>query len=331
MASSNQLPIQAPNHEELLQLHQPSKPNIQQLYDPVTSHPTLDTSTLGATYKQFCSKHQALQNFCDFVNDRKNWTQTLFDSEDPEISSFFHVQIMGMQALLKLCSIWDREMIVRRFELLNTNMWGPKIRYGYEDPLVASLSYDQIWGNRACWTCVQYGIGRLFVGCFQLCCADLWKSDEWDAMSAKASTSPSNRQQPHVFSLSRSRPAFDTSIFHPSFSNFERNFKAFAALVDLVEERARFHETLSVKIMNGSDDRYGTNKRLRKEVVDKTDDTIRYRDYDKNLQNELLERKYLRQWSCGMDRLVNLSAKWQNDVYVETVERILSDARSFGR
>ncbi len=79
---------------------------------------------------------------------------------------------------------------------------------------------------------------------------------------------------------------------------------------------------------NGSDDRYGTNKRLGKEVVGGTD---RYRNYDENLQNELLEREYLRQWSGSMDRLGDLCAKWQNDVYVETVERILSDARSGGR
>ncbi|KAL9009496.1 MAG: hypothetical protein Q9180_009397 [Flavoplaca navasiana] len=93
----------------------------------------------------------------------------------------------------------------------------------------------------------------------------------------KATTSPPHRQQPQVFSLSRSRPAFDTSIFHPSFSNFERNFKAFTALVDLVEERARFYETLSVEIKKGGDDRY--------------------RDYDKDFRIELSEREYLRQWS----------------------------------
>ena len=92
-----------------------------------------------------------------------------------------------------------------------------------------------------------------------------------------------------MFSLSRSRPAFDTSIFQPSFSKFGINFKAFATLVDLVEERARFYEALSVKIKKGSDDRYGTDKRLGMENVDQTDGTIRYRDYDKNLQNELLE------------------------------------------
>ena len=137
---------------------------------------------------------------------------------------------------------------------------------------------------------------------------------------AKATTSPPHRQQTHLFSLSRSRPAFNISIFHPSFSNFERNFKAFAALVDVVEERANFYESLSVKIVNGSDDWYGTNKRLGMEDIDKTDETIRYRDYDKNLHNELLEREYLKQWSSDRVRLGDLCAKWQNDVYIETVE-----------
>lgn len=148
----------------------------------------------------------------------------------------------------------------------------------------------------------------------------------------KATTSPPHYQlREQIFSLSRSRPAFDTSIFHPSFSNFESNFKAFSALVDLLEERGSFYQTLLVKIGSGSDDRYGTNKRLGKEDIDRTDDTIRYRDYDKNFQNELREKAYLKQWKGGMERLGDLCARWQNDVYVETVERILSDARSFGR
>ncbi|KAL8840405.1 MAG: hypothetical protein Q9176_003903 [Flavoplaca citrina] len=87
---------------------------------------------------------------------------------------------------------------------------------------------------------------------------------------------------------------------------FRRNFKVFAALVDLVEERANFYKILSVKNMNGSDDRYGTNKWLGIEDIDKTDDIIGYRDYDKGFQNELLEREYLSQWSGGMNRLGNL-------------------------
>ncbi|KAL9625944.1 MAG: hypothetical protein Q9204_007710, partial [Flavoplaca sp. TL-2023a] len=56
-------PNSSTEYEELQQPHQPSKPNIQQLYDPDSSRPTLDTSSVGATYKQFFSNHDALQAF----------------------------------------------------------------------------------------------------------------------------------------------------------------------------------------------------------------------------------------------------------------------------
>ncbi|KAL8840406.1 MAG: hypothetical protein Q9176_003904 [Flavoplaca citrina] len=101
--------------------------------DPATSRPILNTSTLGATYKQFCSNHDALHAIGKFVKERGNGIKesaTDLASKYPQMTSYIHDENQRMNALLALCRVWEKEMFLRGFELLSedmdANMWGPK-------------------------------------------------------------------------------------------------------------------------------------------------------------------------------------------------------------
>ena len=111
----------------------PSQAPTPQLYDPDSSRPTLNTSTLGAKYKQFSSNHDALHAFGKFVKERGNGIKESaadLASEYPQMTSYIHDENQRMNVLLALCWVWEKEMFLRGFELLSeamdANMWEPK-------------------------------------------------------------------------------------------------------------------------------------------------------------------------------------------------------------
>lgn len=152
--------------------------------------------------------------------------------------------------------------------------------------------------------------------------------------------SPNQSPRPdpaQLFSLSPSRRRLNTSAFNWSLNLIEANLKFLKTLVDLVDERATCFEKLSRRAESLPTILESTLP-LRREwgahlvaaSVENEDieavaqNSVNVGD-DENVNNERLIMEEASRWSGNMVVLGDLCRKWQNDVYHETIEKLLND------